>query len=484
MVKRREFLSLALSASALAPSIAAGAEPVAIGLLSDIHVGDEKQAEVFRKALAFIAKRNPDAVVIAGDMANNGFVWQYELVAAAWEKVFPGDRGPDGRKVAKVFVNGNHDVEGHTYLAVKTPEERALNEDKAIGPRRAEAWEKCFHEKWEPIRIREVKGWKFVCTDFGFETEKNLSEFFAKHHAELASQPAFFYVQHKHPFNTCFGLTVPQSSHLLRKIFDRYPNMIAISGHSHMSIHDERAIWQGTFTSIGLSTLAAPVLFGGRENTTRSRLIKTDDEQMPAVYTRPDGKQGMFMWLYPDRAVVRRDEYVYGETLGPDWTWRFDSMPDSHPYAFETRAKNGIVPAFGSKAKVEVTVGKGKNRRREEVDQLFVSFPNVLARDCGTRANDFEIQLETKDTDVFKIECTKRVYSRYRYLGESRDTKPVVCAFAISETPSKRLFRFVVRPCDAFGNFGKPLYSDWFGRSAEVVKYNRYAKLIKEKSGA
>lgn len=473
-ISRRSFLWTSLAACTPFFAGAAG-EAVRIGLLSDIHVGDKKQAEVFRKALEAIAKRNPDAVVIPGDLANNGLIHQLELVAETWRKVFPGDKAPDGRHVEKVFITGNHDVEGHTYLK-KGDEDMSV---QAIGPRRAEVWEKCFGEKWEPIRIREVKGWKFVCADYGFEDEKNLKPFFAAHHAELASAKAFFYLQHRHPFHTCFGpQAMGQDMGSSQKVLNRYPNAVAISGHSHMSIHDERAIWQGAFTSIGLSTLTSPALFGGRENSKRSKLTEVGDEQMPAIWTKPDGKQGMFMWLYPDRMVIAREEYVYGERLGPDWEIPFDTTPKNRPFSFEAHARSMPVPEFGAKAAVTVKQGVGKNRKAQETPQLFVSFPNVLSSGGGTRAYDYEIQIEAEDADVVKIERTKRVYSAHCYLGEKHDTKDVVCAFGLDETPAKRVFRFAVRPGDAFGRLGSPLYSPWFTRSPEVAKYRRDATCL------
>ena len=473
-ISRRSFLWISLAACA--PFFAGAAdEAVRVGLLSDIHVGNRKQAEVFRNALEAIARRNPDAVVIPGDLANNGLVHQLDLVAETWRAVFPGDNAPDGRHVEKVFIFGNHDIEGHTYLKDGGDAIAA----QAIGPRRAEVWERCFGEKWEPIRIREVKGWKFVCADYGYESEKDLKPFFAAHHAELASAKAFFYLQHRHPSNTCFGPhAMGQDTGSSRKVLRRYPNAIAISGHSHMSIHDERAIWQGEFTSIGLSTLTAPYLFGGRENSSRTKLTATDDEQMPAIWTKPDGKQGMFMWIYPDRMVVVREEYVHGERLGPDWEVPFGTTPASRPFSFEAHAKRLPVPAFGEDAKVVVRQAEGKNRKGLNAPQVFVSFPNVLSAGGGTRAFDYEIQIEMEDVDVVKIEKSKRVYSAHCYLGEKHDAKDVVCAFGMDEIPMKNLFRFAVRPGDSFGRLGAPAYSSWFTRSPEVAKYRRHATFL------
>ena len=78
-----------------------GAAPVGeahlrLGVLSDIHIYDEKQVPVFERALEFFRDRKADGVIIAGDMADRGLVDQLELVAKTWFKVFPENRRPGG----------------------------------------------------------------------------------------------------------------------------------------------------------------------------------------------------------------------------------------------------------------------------------------------------------------------------------------------------------------------------------------------------
>ena len=83
--------------------------------MSDIHIFNEKQVPVFERALEFFRDRKADGVIIAGDMADRGLVDQLELVGKAWFKVFPENRRPDGQPIEKLFVYGNHDVQGHGY---------------------------------------------------------------------------------------------------------------------------------------------------------------------------------------------------------------------------------------------------------------------------------------------------------------------------------------------------------------------------------
>lgn len=467
---RRSFLALAASSAASAFAVGAD-EPARIALLSDIHVSKVKFQTAFRDSLRTLASRNPDAVLIAGDLIDNAVESQLKLVADAWYDVFPDDKAPDGRHVEKIFVNGNHDIEGHTYgnFIRQFGEERTNAE--LVGPRLAEVWKRLFKIEWAPIRIIDVKGWKFVCVDWGYDTKKDLEAFFAVHGKMLSAQKVFFYVQHKHPQGTCNSpMKAPASSADSTEILSRFSNCIAFSGHSHCSIHDERAIWQGAFTSIGLSTLASPKLAGGRENTKRGRLTDTGDEQMFALYTRAC-KQGMLMEIHPDRVVIERLELKKGRKLASDWVLPVP-LGDKRPYSYAKRMESERAPQFPKGAKVSVEAIKGKNRAHEPVDQLVVRFPNVFAAD-GVRPLDFEVQLELKDIDVLKIEKTKRVYSKWCCSTEDEDVKTVECAYAFHEVPVKVPYRFLVRPCGFFGAKGTPIASRWYSRDPQVVRYDR-----------
>ena len=66
-------------------------------------------------ALEHFRAQNVDAVVHCGDMADRGVIAEMQFHADAWRKVFPDGCAADGRKVKKLFVNGNHDVDGGDY---------------------------------------------------------------------------------------------------------------------------------------------------------------------------------------------------------------------------------------------------------------------------------------------------------------------------------------------------------------------------------
>ena len=148
---RKAFLNGALAFAAARPwrMFAAGrvSDPIALnvlphgtepdmrfGVVSDVHVREATGpfgTEALYKAFTWFRDQGVDGVVIAGDMADYGLVAQLQCVADAWEKAFPGGRGAGGKPVEKLFIYGNHDIEGFKYSKVKPAPEDAIATDRA-----------------------------------------------------------------------------------------------------------------------------------------------------------------------------------------------------------------------------------------------------------------------------------------------------------------------------------------------------------------
>ena len=127
MLTRRFFIGGAASCFALGPgrifaatgeTVAAGRPELSLGVVSDIHIALDKggkrlnrnyMTDTFKATLTRFRDAGADVVVIAGDMAHHGLGRELIAVGEAWDSVFPGGRAPDGRKVERIFVTGNHD---------------------------------------------------------------------------------------------------------------------------------------------------------------------------------------------------------------------------------------------------------------------------------------------------------------------------------------------------------------------------------------
>ena len=78
--------------------------------LSDIHVGPQFRKDVFEKAVEEVNKLDPDAVLITGDLTENGMLSEYERAKEHIKKL----------KCKNIIVlSGNHDYRNTGYLLYK-----------------------------------------------------------------------------------------------------------------------------------------------------------------------------------------------------------------------------------------------------------------------------------------------------------------------------------------------------------------------------
>ena len=437
-----------------------GKPKLQIGVLSDIHIRTEKNIPVFQKALQYFRDKGVDGVIIAGDMADWGLEHQLQWVMDTWNKVFPKDKAPDGRHVERLFVYGNHDVEGIKMTPFKkayTPEEQLkIAQREFVNNDRAKVWKKIFKEDWSPIYIKEIK---FIGAHYVNHTEiPALESFLNKHKNELQGTKPFFYIQHMHPKNTCSApWTWGQDGGKVTQLLSAFPNCVSFSGHSHTSLTDERTIWQGAFTSVGTASLSYVVPFGGREN---SIVFQTKDKipsQMP-VMKCPDGQQGQYMTIYDDFITLERHDFVYDQPLGDNW---IIPVPFNGALSFKSRTQKAKAPQFQTGDKVSVTRAEGQDRYGVKQQQLTVHFPTALKMRAGIRAFDYEVEAHVQIADVDKILCIKRVFSSKYYLGEAQDQDEAVCVFSENELLPKQKTRFAVTPVECFGKKGEAIYSEW-----------------------
>ena len=457
-VSRRQFLAGALAAfGGRAFSVTTGGKGIPalkFGLLSDVHVRNPSSGdrEVLERALAYFRDRGADAVVIAGDLTDEGLVGQAELVAQAWYGVFPGDRAPDGRKVEKVFIIGNHDHDATTrrlkrLLAAQGKGDPFYEKGVAMAEDFAGCWETLFHEPWARQYEKEVRGFKFFASHWAEKGEmEDVAAFLAPRLSGYGEGKPFFHVQHPHPNGTVWG-PYAQGRWMGRNAFDalvRHPNAISFSGHSHASLTDERTLWQGAFTAVGTATLRRVSVSGAEENALGE---DADGRMMPGMVNAPLGRQGQFVEVYDDRIVLERREFVWMEPLGPDRIVPWP--PERKPFAPDALRSATPAPEFADGAAVEVSAPfDGKTRGGTPVRQIKVAFPP--ARNGG-RVRSYDIAAEGGEApDVVKTYLQEDLF-----LTPRRWPKRNVFLFPAEAVAKGRTLR--VYPKNCFGLRGKPI---------------------------
>ena len=477
---------------------ATGAPRLRLGVVSDIHIlrlgADEKMSDggnilTFRHTLEWFRDQDVDAVMIAGDMADKGMVEQLEAVAQAWYSVFPEDRYPDGRPVEKVFVTGNHDYHAYLYgdYAAKLYPDMAERVKHVLRADFTGFWRRIFHEDYSRFYRKTVKGYTFLGQHWddghGMETGRGGCDFGAELQAFLDAQgktldPSlpFFYVQHPHPKDTCYGPWAwGHDSGKTTKALSAFSNAIAFSGHSHYTLTDERSLWQGAFTSVGTSSLRGTGLAYnehlpvGYENsgTEGKEAWRYDAVKMMRKFSAGNCRQGMLWSIYDDCIVVKRREFLSDLDLGDDWVMPLPAA-ESRPFAFATRAKKFRAPEFPAGAKLKISSVKAKNRGCKSRDgkelapsvekEAFKVIAPAVVADKNARLYELEFSAEAEDG----TKKTKLVVAEgfNHALAHPTASNSSFCVFAKDELGSGQV-RFAVTPVNCFGARGKPLVSDW-----------------------
>ncbi len=437
----------------------AAAQPGArlkIGVLSDVHLKNPGDEVTFLKALEYFRDSGADGVLIAGDIADTGRAFELKLCADSWYKIFPGGKAPDGRPVEQLFVYGNHDIDGWNWKgnAKRYKDDPELKKTDAIGfeNNRARVWEELFHEKYEPIWLKRVKGFAFIGAHWG---NIRIEEFMKEHGKEIDPSLPFFYTQHAHPRDTCFGSWAwGRDDGRSTRALSPFPNAVAFSGHSHYTLTDERTVWQGAFTSVNTASLKyASADYSLRENMPGNGHGYRGEKRrhlMPNIPTS-NGRQGMLMSVFDDHIALERREFVTGQSLGDDWVLPLPCA-ESKPFAYAAHAKRRTAPEFaeGAAPKVEA-------RRDEKNGELLeIKFPAAQTRG-KCRVFEYEITAVLTEDDVDLVQLQRRVMANDFHLPETKDGVPGSCVIAAADLPRKGRYRFDVRPLECFGLKGRAI---------------------------
>lgn len=459
------------------------------GVLSDIHVMrsglDEKISEegntlTLRRALEWFRDQGVDAVVITGDIADKGNDINLVAVAEAWYSVYPNDRLPDGRKVEKLFITGNHDwcgdTDAHNEKLWPDRDERMKHVLRAD---MAGWWEKAFHEAYEPIWRKEVNGYAFIGCNWdttGGYPFGRIKEWMEQNGRSLDPAMPFFYLQHPHLRDTCYGPWAwGRDKGVATETLSAFPNAIALSGHSHYPLTDERTVWRGAFTSAGCSSLRyqnsnydefPPAGFenwtgGGGKEGWRANANKF----LKKLYCG-DSRQGMLWSVYDGEITIKKREFLANADIGWDWVLPLGAEK-RHLAALTERAKKFRAPEFAEGAELKIERVRAKNRggrqrngpgivEAVEQDGFKVVAPPVV-KDDAARAQFYEFAAVRPDG----TRIVKRVLppSFHHAAANWRKMKePVFCIFGKGELGEGDV-RFKVAAVNSLGAKGEALES-------------------------
>ena len=287
--------------------------PVLIGLISDVHVGDDNDNSDLKRALRLFDAKKADAVIAAGDLTDLGLLSELRAVAAAWNEVFPGSRRSDGEPVTRLFHYGDHD----TALNFKVRQREVVAKGRwhdyipHIGP--AVAWQLAFGEPFEPVVRRTVKGCEFTLVHFLPSPVPPVSpvpsvprdrapwlHVFSQHRAYrgLFARPG------------C-GDEISWDDGASLAFLTNTPNMIAVCGHAHISATNATSFVAGG----GRGAIALPGDFAAIAIPSLYYQIET---WLPKPRGDHGSHQALFMIAAPDGITIERLDVRTGGKIAPD----------------------------------------------------------------------------------------------------------------------------------------------------------------------
>lgn len=215
---------------------------------SDSHVGTAGDSGSMRVQKVFslgydIANKDSnynrlDAAMFAGDLTDDGTKYQFVSFMSAVNSAINYDETKLLTVVAKSHDGYRRKNDTFTFFEGMSGE----NKD--------------FHTV--------INGFHFI----GISASKNADEHYTENQREWLtaqldeavkddpSKPVFV-MHHEHVFGTVYGSREEDGWGIdyFKDIFEKYPQIVHFSGHSHYPINDPRSIWQGEFTAIGTGAL-------------------------------------------------------------------------------------------------------------------------------------------------------------------------------------------------------------------------------------
>jgi predicted phosphodiesterase len=420
-------------------------------VLSDVHLKTPGDEDTLVAAFTYFRDNGADGVIIAGDIADTGRISELKRCVDAFNLVFPGGKRPDGGKVEKLFVYGNHDLWGCHWSKKHNPEDARRDGIGWDEKSPARVWEEVVGEPYSDFWIKNIKGFTFVGAHWTRSDQfDGLGDFLKAHAKEIDPSKPFFYTQHAHPKDTCIGPWAwGRDNGASTNALSLYPNAVAFSGHSHYPLTDERSVWQGAFTSINTASLrycshdySLRENIGGNGHGFRNENRK---HLMDKLETG-DSRHGMLVSVYGNSLVIERRDFVSGMSLGDDWVI---SVPCREDMSFAARAAERSAPQFAADAKLSVT---------REGNLLKLSFPRAKpVKKC--RVFEYEVTATLLEDDVDLVQVQRRVFDPLFYKAEGASDISASCVLSLAEIPIKGNTVFSVRPMDCFGLKGKALTS-------------------------
>lgn len=417
-------LSAALMVSTFSASLpefkAAEKEPnLKVGILSDAQSmpGESRGIQNFRIALEQMKEKNIELLLDAGDVSEQGDPEVWANYYSVFEEVYPD---PENRP-EYLIVMGNHD-----YYGSGTPQEHR------------DTFNTIFHKE-ATNEHKVVKGYHFInitSYDSGSNyTDEDLNWLDGEIQKAIAETPdkPIFVIGLPHAADTVYGSTTGWGKAILNTVFNKYPQVVYFSGHSHYPLDDERSIYQDKYTAIGTSSLNYLEMEPGKDQGIHPEGVN-------------DNAQAMYMELYDDKVDIERMDIVNKRKVKEEnWVLNLPLSKDTFTYT-PARADSLEAPVFDESASVKV----------DEIgaSSCTITFDQAKHADF---AHSYRIRVTNAATGKEVRSFT--IFSDF-YNGV-RNMKPTL-SYPVRGLQSNTSYRVSVAGIESFGKEGTPIVSETF----------------------
>ena len=321
-----------------------------LAITSDIHARWNHLERVY----AFLAAKNPDAVLFCGDLTLSvADVKSYKKYISIFNKHFSKCKV----KPVHIVIPGNHDFwapKGEKRLPAKESLERFFG---------------TMGMKSEWLRHTVVKGYSIIAVSATDEKGENnhtpqevkqVSDLIGKAEKAAPGKPVFV-MTHCPPAFTAVGSAwkakLPQTKgwywryDLVREMLKGHKQAVSLSGHTHLALQDERAIWQGDFTAISVGVLPQVTLM---------RPGKHIGPYRPRPYIARHGRNFTYIEVFDKYMLVYRYDASNLKEIKVAQRWRIDLPYDPAEALYsDKRFEQTVAPEFPAGAKAEIVNIKG-----------------------------------------------------------------------------------------------------------------------------
>lgn len=298
---------------------------------SDTHIqtlgdtGSKRLTAMIKSAYAISEAdedyKNLDAVVISGDITDNGLLGSFFAFAG---------------------ITNNEIREGTECLAVvaKSHDSYTFSNNSLKVFTGITGQETDFH--------RVIGGFHFIgisrSETLKHYTEEQVNWLDENIAAAVEADPEkpVFVFQHEHVKDTVYGSSETDGWGLdvFTDVLSKYPQVVHISGHSHFPANDPRAVWQGEFTAINDGGLAYFELAVDGKN---GQFPEDKDRMSQALVVEVDAN---------NRVLVKVLDVEAGKIMRE---FLIDNVTEENKvgYSFETRKEDASAPIFSESAELQ-----------------------------------------------------------------------------------------------------------------------------------